>query len=676
MKKQIKIAYFPSTTLKSVVLSSNGKSLDKYCTVCTTEEDLSSGNYILDGTFLIQDNIQDILQEEVILKVLMDYGEEIFRISKVSVGTRYIDIVARQITIADELTLWLEDVRPTVMNGASACDYLLTNSTGTKEIQIFSDIDIVSTAYYPKMSLYKALHDTDQSFLNRWGGEIQRRGYIEYINTHIGISRGVTIREGKNLTGFTVSSNIDALITRAQGKGYNGILGSYIDSPIINNYNRIYTSVIEYTDVKVIDENNTEGYTTLALAQAELNRRIQNEYDINGIDKIKASYAINFVQLEKTEEYKNYVIAERIFIGDTIGVYVPRLKVDIQVRAMVKKFDVLAQKTEEITLSNFIEVKPLTIQQIIEKLEEMDSTENILQQAKDNATDLIKSGLKNSFVVVRANEIIIGDTNDINTMTKLWRWNNGGLGYSSTGYYGTFGTAITSDGAIVADFITAGVLSGNIIKGGTITGCSIQQTMNDVVVNSFTNNAYGGLTVISDVNGNQNAVIGVESGDGNNVGGSLTLKTDGNHNSVMVGASQTKKAGFVSLVDAGGTTRISISAQNDLNSASYSIRDINNVEKSYLTETQCVANGEVLASQVWVNQAMASYRGNFQIWTGTIALGNSMAITHNLGRAPIVDISCASVGNYTMTHSNGSMVTTVYNSPISGGDWTGSVRLY
>jgi phage-related protein len=161
MKKEIKVAYFPSTATKTMVLESNGKSLDGYCLKCDTEEDLTTGNYILDGTFLIEDNLQDLFQEEAILKVLMDYGEEIFRISKVEIGTRYIDIVARQITIADSLTLWLEDVRPTNMSGASATGYLVSNSTGTREIQVISDIQSLSTAYYMQMNLYKALHDTE-----------------------------------------------------------------------------------------------------------------------------------------------------------------------------------------------------------------------------------------------------------------------------------------------------------------------------------------------------------------------------------------------------------------------------------------------------------------------------------------------------------------------------------
>jgi len=468
MKKQIKVAYFPSDTPKNKVLGSNGKSLDKYCIKCIPDEDLSTGNYIVDLTFLIDDNIQNLLQEEAILKVLLDYGNEEFRISKVTVGTRYIEVVARQITIADSLTLWLEDVRPTNLNGQSAVSWMLDKAEGNKEIQIVSDIDTFTTAYYQRMSLYKALHDNDNSFLKRWGGEVQRRGYTIYINKRVGVDRGFTIRECKNLTGFECSSNIDNLVTRARGQGFNGILGNYIDSPLIGSYNRIYTSVIKYEDIKLKDENNEEGYDTLEQAQAELDRRINEEFSKNDIDKIKASYTINFVQLEKTEEYKNYIAAERLFIGDTSRVYIPKLNVDIKVRAISKKYDVLAQKTKEIKLSNYIEVKALSIKEIINRLENIDSTDTVLQMAKDNATALIKAGLKNSNAIVRENEFLVMDTKDINTATNVWRWNSGGLGHSKTGYYGEFGTAITQDGAIVADFITTGVLNAALIKTGLL----------------------------------------------------------------------------------------------------------------------------------------------------------------------------------------------------------------
>ena len=88
-----------------------------------------------------------------------------------------------------------------------------------------------------------------------------------------------------------------------------------------------------------------------------------------------------------------------------------------------------------------------------------------------NATNWI-TGTDGGYVVFQRNaegqpyEILIMDQPTIDTATKVWRWNNGGLGYSSNGYNGPYTTAITQDGAIVADFITTGVLNAAIITAG------------------------------------------------------------------------------------------------------------------------------------------------------------------------------------------------------------------
>lgn len=106
-----------------------------------------------------------------------------------------------------------------------------------------------------------------------------------------------------------------------------------------------------------------------------------------------------------------------------------------------------------------------------------------------NATNWI-TGTNGGYVVLQRNaegqpyEILIMDQPTIETATKVWRWNNGGLGYSSNGYNGPYTTAITQDGAIVADFITAGTLNAALcnvvnliadnIKTGTLTAIKIQ----------------------------------------------------------------------------------------------------------------------------------------------------------------------------------------------------------
>lgn len=84
----------------------------------------------------------------------------------------------------------------------------------------------------------------------------------------------------------------------------------------------------------------------------------------------------------------------------------------------------------------------------------------IVEQAIAEATALITAAT-HGHVVTTANEQLIMDTNDMNTAKKVWRWNLNGFGHSSTGYNGTYKTAITMDGWIVGERIAANSISGD-----------------------------------------------------------------------------------------------------------------------------------------------------------------------------------------------------------------------
>ena len=70
------------------------------------------------------------------------------------------------------------------------------------------------------------------------------------------------------------------------------------------------------------------------------------------------------------------------------------------------------------------------------------------------------------------------NTADASTATKIWRWNLSGLGYSSTGYNGTYKTAVTQDGRIVGDCVDTGTLTANIIKAGIMQSVDGQFSFN------------------------------------------------------------------------------------------------------------------------------------------------------------------------------------------------------
>lgn len=462
MGRKIKCALFSKGTTESELLTSNGLVLDRYVTDYKSTEELDTGYYVLDVTFLVNETTKQ-LTEENILKVLCDYGDDFFYITKVKKSTRYFYITARQLTIDKCLGAHLEDVRPTDASGQGAMSHLQSNTDNTLDIRLHSDITKTATAYYEDKSLYEALWDSDNSFINRWGGETQRRGFDVYINSKIGIDRNVRIIEGKNLNGFNANTNIDEVYCRVRGKGFDGIKGNWVTSDNANKFAVIKSKTYEYkVRVREEDQEEQEGYTyfdTEAEAKAELDRLAKLEFTENHVDELKATYDLNFVQLEQTSKYKDYIAAERCYLGDTLSVYVPTLDINLEVRVVSRVFNHLTQKVESLTLCNYTVPKAVSIADIEKSLNKLATSQaSILDQAKQYSSDLIKSGLKNSYVVVRKNEILVMDTQDINTATKVWLWTNGGLGFSSTGYDGTYGLALTRDGQIVADRILTGTL--------------------------------------------------------------------------------------------------------------------------------------------------------------------------------------------------------------------------
>lgn len=469
------IGIFNNKTTKTDLTLYNGEYiLDNICTSYGITEELN-GEYSLDITFLINDKYNkyayDLMVNDSLLKVDDEYGIEYFRIAKVTKTKAKYEIFARHITISEPLKMFCEDVRPTNLNGQGAISWIFDNSRGNKWIEVTSNIANTNTAYYKNKTVYEALFDSDNSFLNRWGGEVYRRGFKLSINAKVGEDRGFNIRSGKNLKGIEERSNLNTLVTSIYPTGFDGISipEKCIDSPLINYYSDIYPKAIKFDDIKVKSENNEEGFDTLEEAQEELRRRSREMFTKDKVDILTSSYTVTFAELQKAEGYKDYSFLETTFLGDIVSVYEEKLNINIKVRVTKRVYDGIKKRRKSTTLSNKdLNYKPPSITQIIEKINKVDSTETILQLAKDNATALIKSGLKNSHVIVRENEIIIGDTKDINTMTKVWRFNNNGLGYSSTGYFGEYGLAMTQDGAIVADFITTGILNAGLIKAGLL----------------------------------------------------------------------------------------------------------------------------------------------------------------------------------------------------------------
>lgn len=408
---------------------------------------------------IVPTELYDHIKEDYIIGADDEGGREFFRISSLDKSSsREINIYTRHITISDTLTMWLEDVRPTKTNGLGALTHIFSNAKGNKRFTVNSNISTLSTSYFENITLHQALMDSDNSFLKRWGGEIKRKGFNLTINDKIGTDRGFSIRSKKNLQGFNMRTNIDSVATVLYIKGYDGIkLDTPVESPLVKIYSRPIYKEIVYPDIKVKSENNNEGYDTLEEAQAEMLKRAKEEFSIKNIDKIKATFTINYYDLSKTEEYKEYGITEQAFIGDTVTVKEDIYNTDIKVRVIERNYSPTLKCRYSTVLSNEeVESKSISIESIISEIEKSKDKNPSMQGYIDS---IIRAGFKDSHVIPKENEVIVADNKELDKAVNVIRLNKNGLGYSSSGYWGRYEYGFSIDGKINASMILTGILS-------------------------------------------------------------------------------------------------------------------------------------------------------------------------------------------------------------------------
>ena len=421
------------------------------------------------------------IEIEQIIKVPTPRFNQLFRVYNSDVDMLGNPVFYARHIFYDLLDYFIEDTRPTG-SGAAAISKILADTpfTGT------SDIETVNTAYYQMISPVKAILSADNSFIEIWGGELERDNFQIRMKNHIGTDRGVSIRYRKNLTGLRLVTDLSSAVTKimptglkADGQTLLKLPEKYVTSPLIDNYVNTKTTRMHYSDIK-IDEETSETQVL------EMLRSAANKEFENGLDKPQITATVEFVTLQDTEEYKDFAILEKVYIGDTVQIFHEDLKLELSTKVISYEFDALSKRYIKVILGNVNPKYGDTQRQYVKQ--QKAETTTALEQAIINATQLI-TGNSGGYIVMhpaeKPQEIFIMDTPDIGTAQKVWRWNLSGLGYSSTGINGPFALAITMDGAIVADFITAGTINGALIKAGSVEAESLSQDYKKSVIDSI-----------------------------------------------------------------------------------------------------------------------------------------------------------------------------------------------
>lgn len=327
--------------------------------------------------------------------------------------------------------------------------------------------DVTGTA--SKTTAYRTtLDEIKENLLSRLGGEIRVRRadgvlYLDYLRQY-GSQSSTRVELARNIVDLHTASDSSGIITRliplgAQLgdetaerltlQGYAGTDGKpYMDDAAAAAVYGVIVGTVTFDDITLQKNLYTAGRTWL-----ENNNRIKRSYRATVLDLSTIGEASGSFRAGNTYRFRHSLLGldEPLrILKRTVDIYAPYKPV-IEIGDKAERITGLAARTQHY----------LDYELPQQKLD-------TLQAARDNATRQITAAT-HGHVVTEAEEILIMDTGDKRTASKIWRFNLGGFGYSRAGYDGPYETAITMDGAIVADFITAGVLTGIEINNGTGT---------------------------------------------------------------------------------------------------------------------------------------------------------------------------------------------------------------
>ena len=300
--------------------------------------------------------------EEAVVKLPSFNGDQLFRVKNTQKSDSGITAALEPIFFDSMNDCFLSDVRPTNKNGQEALNIM---TAPNKKYSGKSDITMIATAYYEYMNLMEAINgENENSFINRWGGEILFNNFEVSINEHVGGDYGVELRYGKNIQvdGLKEEVDIKDVVTRLYPKAYNGYKLSgdgYVDSDLIHNYPIIKCATITFDDVKMREdagEEDEENGVVVCDSQEELDAALTlkcNEQFASGMDKPKVTIEANMILLENTENYKEFKTLESVSLGDTIHCRNSHLGIVTDARVIELEYDSLQKKTVSVVLGDF-----------------------------------------------------------------------------------------------------------------------------------------------------------------------------------------------------------------------------------------------------------------------------------------------------------------------------------
>ncbi|MFT8351295.1 phage tail spike protein [Clostridium saccharoperbutylacetonicum] len=203
------------------------------------------------------------------------------------------------------------------------------------------------------------LSDSENSIFKAYGGELIYNNFEINMVDKRGSDHSFLIKSGKNLEELQQdfddldNENFATAILPCSSDGVFLPNSEIIYSPNTSTLGKRFKKVV-FDDVSLVDDSQE----ALNIVYDQLRERVQKLFN-NGLDKIKVSNTINFVQLSNTEEYKDFKNVEKCEIGNNVAVKYYRRDDENQTpylesvgRVTEIKFNVLRNRIEEVKIGD------------------------------------------------------------------------------------------------------------------------------------------------------------------------------------------------------------------------------------------------------------------------------------------------------------------------------------
>ena len=425
------------------------------------------------------------ITDNAVVKMPSFNGEQLFRIQNKEKSDSGVSAELTPIFLDAKEDCFLVDVRPTEKSGQEALDIM---TAPNKTYIAKSDIKKTSTAYYQTKNLIEAINgNDDNAFTKRWGGEILYNNYEVIVNERVGADRGVRVVYGKNIVkdGFSETIDMTDVVTRIVPKAYNGYMiegeAPWVDSPIINKYPTVHYGVITFDDVKMradASEDDEANGVIVCDTQEQLEKALTDkcieQFDA-GVDKPSITIEVNMELLQNTELYDDVKELETVSLGDTAHCSHSKLEIVTDARAIELTWDAVRNKVTSVKLGdfqyNFLDNASSVMNRVEQAIREDGS---VIGQQIQGIINGVQAQMRAQSSIAKKQEVraILFEDLDPDSPT-FGAMCLGTLGFEIAGErtadgrdwkWSTFGTGK----GFYADFIVAGTMLADRIKGGTL----------------------------------------------------------------------------------------------------------------------------------------------------------------------------------------------------------------